>query len=185
MHHLDLAIVILSGLALILIAVMSGKKGRWYCNWLCPVGIILGIISKFSFYRITITEQKCNSCVLCEKTCKAGCIDSKHKIVELDRCISCFNCIKNCRQFSVEYKRDWGQPDKISRIDQSKRNFVHLLFAAAGSILIMPIRGAAEFFAPQKIVKKYPITPPGSENVTHFNNACIACHLCVSNCRIK
>jgi ferredoxin len=31
-------------------------------------------------------------------------------------------------------------------------------------------------------VKNYPVSPPGSKSIRHFNNNCTACHLCISVC---
>jgi ferredoxin len=32
------------------------------------------------------------------------------------------------------------------------------------------------------VTKEYPVTPPGSMSIPHFNDFCTACHLCVTAC---
>jgi ferredoxin-type protein NapF len=88
----------------ILIIYLSVFKGRWYCNVICPVGTLLGIFSRFSFFRIRMDEMACTSCGLCAKECKAGCIDVKEKKVDFSRCVACFDCIGACPEHGIGYK---------------------------------------------------------------------------------
>ncbi|MGE5797360.1 MAG: 4Fe-4S binding protein, partial [Ignavibacteria bacterium] len=52
-------------------AFLSYKYGRLFCNTICPVGALLGFISKFSFYKISAESESCRGCRLCERACKA------------------------------------------------------------------------------------------------------------------
>jgi NosR/NirI family nitrous oxide reductase transcriptional regulator len=42
---------------------------RPYCRYLCPYGALLGLLSKVSRYRVTITPTECVQCRLCEDAC--------------------------------------------------------------------------------------------------------------------
>ncbi|PKP21145.1 MAG: 4Fe-4S ferredoxin [Bacteroidetes bacterium HGW-Bacteroidetes-21] len=48
---------------------------RPYCRFLCPYGVILGLVSRFSFKHMTITPAECINCKLCEKSCPYGAIN--------------------------------------------------------------------------------------------------------------
>jgi Fe-S-cluster-containing hydrogenase component 2 len=48
--------------------------GRAYCRFLCPYGVIMRVLSKFSKWRITITPKDCIQCRLCEESCPFGAI---------------------------------------------------------------------------------------------------------------
>lgn len=48
--------------------------GRLYCRYLCPYGVLLGWISRFSFRHATITPTGCINCRLCEHACPFDCI---------------------------------------------------------------------------------------------------------------
>ena len=46
---------------------------RFYCRFICPTGAFLGIISRFSIWRIGKTRSECINCKMCEKACEGGC----------------------------------------------------------------------------------------------------------------
>jgi len=49
--------------------------GRPYCRYLCPYGAILGVLSRFSRWHVSIPPDKCINCRLCEDVCPYGAID--------------------------------------------------------------------------------------------------------------
>jgi len=48
---------------------------RPYCRFLCPYGVLLNWISRFSRRHITITPSNCIQCRLCEESCPYDAID--------------------------------------------------------------------------------------------------------------
>ena len=48
---------------------------RPYCRFLCPYGVLLNWISRFSWIHITITPATCIQCRLCEDSCPYDAID--------------------------------------------------------------------------------------------------------------
>ncbi|MCX7797590.1 MAG: 4Fe-4S binding protein [Melioribacter sp.] len=185
----NLAPFIISLLFFLLISYMAYKNGRLYCNTICPVGTLLGLISKFSLYKITINKEECLSCGLCERDCKANCIDSESKAVDMSRCVMCFNCISQCPTEGIIYshkKHSKQKEYKLELIDESKRNF---LFLVAGYITALsPIFAQVKKQITIKknstvpIFRENAISPPGSISIKRFNSICTACHLCISTC---
>lgn len=86
-----------------IIAVMAVKYGRLWCNTLCPVGTLLGCLSRFALFRVHIDDSACVGCGRCEKVCKASCLDSKGHQADASRCVACFNCISVCRHQAVTF----------------------------------------------------------------------------------
>jgi len=171
----------------IFVSVMAYKKGRLYCNTVCPVGTLLGYISKFSFFRIIINKDECLSCGACAKDCKAGCINSKEKTVDMSRCVACFDCLTSCPTDGLLYDFKFRKTKVINdTIDQNKRDFFNSTALYLLSFSTLSAQAAKNILITKKstkqIFKKSAISPPGSIGVDRFNGKCTACHLCVSSC---
>ena len=75
------------GLAVLLLATVFVRN--LYCRFLCPVGALLGVISKLTVFKIKRWSE-CNTCKICEKTCEWGAIRGP-KIIESE-CVRCDDC---------------------------------------------------------------------------------------------
>jgi polyferredoxin len=91
-------------ISLVLIIAFAVLRGRLYCNTLCPVGAILGFVSKFSLFKIKLDDSKCTSCGKCEKACKAECISASENKIDYSRCVMCFNCKDVCSSDAVQIR---------------------------------------------------------------------------------
>lgn len=178
---------------LITLVLMTFYRGRLFCNTLCPVGALLGLISKISIFRIKINEPECNSCWRCTFNCKAGCIQADEKKVDMSRCVACMNCMTSCPKSGIMYKFAWQKNMTIEKASEdntrntniAKRKFIAgtLLFTLGLSKYIRSqntIQPEKETTIPEE--KDFTVLPPGSKNFDHFNRFCTSCHLCVSAC---
>jgi polyferredoxin/Fe-S-cluster-containing hydrogenase component 2 len=174
---------------------MSARHGRLYCNTLCPVGTLLGLVSKFSLVKIGIDADSCRSCGRCAQSCKASCIDVKTKSVDVNRCVACFNCISGCPDQAMVFRPGFWFNSQLAielrhgkEIVRDRRNFV--LAMAVGGIGMASARAHASpeilpvQTRPSTIPenKNSPISPPGSISIARYTTICTACHLCVSAC---
>jgi polyferredoxin len=167
-----------------LILFMSVRCGRLYCNTLCPVGTLLGLISRLSLFKFGIEQTSCHECIRCEGICKAGCIDPQTAIIDQSRCVNCFNCLDACPQSVVSYRPSWVKAEG-STWSPARRGFLIGSVAAAGSALFMFNSNIRNLLGTAHASQSPPITPPGSVSVEHFTQSCSACHLCVSACPTK
>lgn len=90
--------------ALTVFIVLVVFRGRLFCNTLCPVGALLSLISRYSFFRISFDKTACTHCGNCEHTCKAEAIDSRNLTIDASRCVDCFNCISSCAKGGLQYR---------------------------------------------------------------------------------
>jgi polyferredoxin len=93
--------LVVSLLTFLLIGFFAARYGRTFCNTLCPVGTVLGMVSRFSMFKFRVNEETCNQCGVCARNCKASCIDSKHETVDDSRCVACFNCTTVCTKKAI------------------------------------------------------------------------------------
>ena len=192
LKNLSIPAIVFSFLLLFCIVWMTLKRGRLFCNSICPVGALLGILSKYSLYKIKIDESVCSNCGLCSLKCKAECIDTKNKTIDYSRCVGCFNCLTACRSNGIKLEflpisgKNLKQKNKISK------NRRYLIGGMLSGFLALPGitslaqnrkgRGLGRKRSSNEIKKTTPVTPPGAISVEHFTQYCTACHLCVSAC---
>jgi ferredoxin-type protein NapF len=170
---------------------MSFFHGRLYCNTICPVGTLLGLLSKLSLYKINLDKSTCTRCGKCAVVCKAGCIDFRNMSLDFDRCVGCFNCLDTCDTDSIKYRSAF-KPVRKHETDKSansKREFIAKSILFAIGLLGLPKSLKANIRTMQakdsNLIpehKNYPVSPPGSISLKHFNDHCTACHLCISVC---
>ena len=173
---------------LIGIGLLAWRNGRTYCNTICPVGTLLGFISRYSIFRIQFDDSKCNSCGLCTMNCKASCINSKDKEVDYSRCVTCFNCVEACNRNAMHYA-PYNRSKKTSiqqlqeNIDESKRRFLSAtIITATAATGLLAQKVALPLDGKRSIKRNLPIVPPGGLRVDNLQEKCISCHLCVSKC---
>lgn len=176
---------------LLVVGVLSWRRGRTYCNTICPVGTILGVLSRVSIFKIRFDGAKCKNCGLCARNCKSSCIDHAAKTVDHSRCVACFNCIDACKSGGIKYglsaKKMKHETVEAQASGLSRRHMFSMLgaFAVANTLKAQQVNvdGGLADIADKKVPqRKTPIVPAGAEGIKHFDSHCTACQLCVSAC---
>lgn len=179
---------------LLVLGILSWRNGRTYCNTICPVGTLLGFVSRYSVFRPVIDTSKCNSCGLCARNCKSACIDSRNHSVDYSRCVSCFDCVEVCRRGAISYRcrfsssdKTEGQGSESSTCDESRRRFMGAVFAIGAGITANAadkvVDGGLAVIEDKKIPKrKTRIVPPGARSINNLSSHCTACQLCIAAC---
>ena len=193
-HHVD--VWLKSGLllavaiaTLVVVGLCALLWGRAWCNTVCPVGTVLGFVSRFSLFRPRIDADKCVSCGRCERRCKASCIDSKAKSIDHSRCVACMDCIDTCKLGALHYSRGKATPAEAqaTAVDGGRRKFLATTAAvvATGAVKAqeMKVDGGLAVIEDKKIpTRATPLKPAGSVGLSHFTKHCTACQLCVAEC---
>jgi len=101
-----LAFGIVTWIYLIFMLALGYWVPRPFCRFLCPYGVLLGVISFFSFKPRHIKEDNCVHCGMCEKACptQAITIDRKTKYAYLSNydCIQCNRCNVSCKKDAIK-----------------------------------------------------------------------------------
>lgn len=98
-------LVALSAALLALILALAVWKGRFWCNTACPVGTVLGLLSRFSLLKPKIDFSKCVKCGMCERACKARSIDISRGTIDRTTCVACFDCGAACKKGALTWSR--------------------------------------------------------------------------------
>ena len=179
------------------IAVLAWRNGRTYCNTICPVGTVLGLVSRFSLLRPTIDTSKCNACGLCGRRCKASCINSKHHAIDYSRCVACMDCIDTCKHGAIKLRLRTRTATKSpaaekpavtpEQIDTARRTFITATAMVAATSALKAqekkVDGGLAVIEDKKIPNRATlIVPPGAWSARHFAQHCTGCQLCVQAC---
>lgn len=177
-----------AALTLIVLGSLAFRNGRTYCNTICPVGTVLGFLSRFSLMKPVIDTSKCNGCGLCARNCKAACINSKEHTIDYSRCVACFDCINKCHQEAISYTlRKTAVKKEDIKPDESRRQFLSVSVAVASAAALhaqeKTVDGGLAVIEDKKIPsRKTKIVPPGAQSIANLTSHCTACQLCVSAC---
>jgi ferredoxin len=176
-----------SGMALGLLVLVAGSaitRGRLWCNSACPVGAVLGFVSKFAWFRLQIADSACVACSMCERVCPAQCIDFRNHRIDHSRCVMCLDCVSSCKRSGIHFQSAW----KKRRRAPTAENIPPPLpavprRAVLGSLAAWPVAAlAAAPAVPPSHRNRRAVLPPGAGSLARFRNLCTACQLCVTNC---
>ena len=99
----------LVNLLLLFLLGFFASKGRAYCQFLCPIGAVDGLVNRLGAYfrftrRIRVERSRCTGCNNCARACMTGAIRMVDQIAVVDQlsCMSCHECVDVC---------DWGAID--------------------------------------------------------------------------
>jgi MauM/NapG family ferredoxin protein len=162
------------GLIFFGLIMLNMYKRRFFCNYLCPLGALYGLVSKFSLFNLK-TNKECISCKACANNCTYN--GSPFENYMKTECMTCFNCVDDCPTDAVDVS--FAPPKKENRttIDIGRRTMmgsaVSALFAAT-----LP-----RFFvhAKPKMIHRF-LRPPGSVKETEFLEKCVRCGQCMHVC---
>lgn len=176
-------------ITLVVLGILAWRNGRTYCNTICPVGTVLGFLSKYSLFKPVIDTSKCNGCGLCARNCKAACINSKEHEIDYSRCVACMDCIGKCHQGAISYtiRKKSHTSVKEQQPDNSRRQFLTTTAVVAATTAIKAqektVDGGLAVIADKKIPERATrIVPPGAKSLRNMAQHCTACQLCVSAC---
>ena len=178
----------------ILLAFLSWKWGRIWCNSICPAGSLLSLISRFSLFAPVIDKDKCRNCRLCEKRCKSSCISIDDHKIDYSRCVVCLDCLDECRHDALRYKFRYGK-NTLRPVSDSggtgrdnpqdtngRREFLKTGASAIGAVALGSMTAQASAAIGSATGGRTPLKPAGSQSLKHFSDHCIACQLCVGAC---
>lgn len=180
---------IIALITFIIIGILAWRNGRTYCNTICPVGTVLGFVSRFSFFHPTINSDKCKNCGLCSRQCKAACIDYKNHKVDLSRCVACMDCLGSCKHGALTLCPSSAKASSSTEGDESTSRRAFLAgtatLAVATAVKAQQKKvdgGLAVIVDKKKPERATSIVPAGAWSAREFARHCTGCQLCVSAC---
>ena len=164
------------GFIFLVILFLNRIRPRFWCRTLCPLGALLGILSRLSILKLEKDPNACTNCNLCMKNCQGAASPKPDLIWENSECVTCFNCFETCPENAIAFRFKW--PLKQNRgPDMGRRAVLGGLTAGIALPLFGGLDGQGYRVPDPRLIR-----PPGSLEEKAFLELCQRCGLCMKVC---
>lgn len=164
---------------LVIVLLLNLFERRLWCRYLCPLGALVGLGSKFSWVKRRVNQVSCVQCGDCAALCTMGAISSEHGFTsDPAECIMCMDCAAPCPKTAITFERGpavgWN-----FEFDPTRREALATfgISAAAVGLLALDVGNV-------KAAKTSVLRPPGAQG-DDFLAKCIRCDQCIQGCPNK
>ena len=155
------------------IALLALFNRRFWCRFICPLGAVFALVSRYSVFKRVVDPDKCIACNKCVKNCRMGAILEGGLSEYRGECVECFTCRDVCPVDAVSF-RPVMKGTAQEPVNLSRRGFLWSLGAGLAAVPIVRLsRGGSE---------RVPIRPPGVADIDSFMQKCLRCGQCMRVC---
>lgn len=165
----------LIGFIFFLALVLNLMLPRFYCRFICPLGALYGLLSRYAVWRVGKKELACSDCQFCEKNCEGACQPASQ--IKINECVLCMNCLDECHHNLVGYHLYPSAAGETAAPDMTRRQ---LILSAVSGLTAAPVLRLDGYLSANWNPKV--IRPPGALNESAFLERCIKCGQCMRIC---
>jgi polyferredoxin len=159
----------LSALILFAILWLERYESRNWCRNLCPLGTLLGLMSRLSPFN-RLPASLCGDCRLCSDLCPTS---FDREILRKEECILCMECLLRCPNKKVGFRLASPAVTGIGPV-MERRVFVG---GIAGGFLLSRLFRFRDPSAQGRLIR-----PPGVRDEGAFLEKCVRCGECMKVC---
>ncbi|MDH5768926.1 MAG: 4Fe-4S binding protein, partial [Nitrospirota bacterium] len=163
------------GVLFFLILGLNLMERRFWCRYLCPLGALLGLLSRYALLKRSVSEG-CTSCETCASVCQGNAAPDKRENWRNTECFYCWNCDDICPQNAVSFGFSTKGP--VSEMDLGRRRVIVSMLSGVGAVPLLRIGPLSKSgFLNPKLIR-----PPGSLEEKEFLKRCVKCGECMKVC---
>jgi polyferredoxin len=156
------------------ILLLNRLAPRFWCRYLCPLGALLGLVSKVSVFRRTVTAD-CRQCAVCQRECPVGAIrPEKGYTSDPTECIMCMDCQEDCSKKAISF-RPVLKPAEWTAYDPNRRQALEVFGASLVGLAVLQADEITTHDSP------FHILPPGGLE-SDLLAKCVRCGDCMRAC---
>ncbi len=154
---------------------LNAVRPRFWCRYLCPLGGLLGLVSRISLVQHAVNTDTCTACQRCARTCSVEAISSSQTFVaDPAECTLCLDCLEVCPTSAISFRKGWPPTDPVPE-GMPRRQVLASVAAIAigvGLLRLAPVLGSS---------KPPSLRPPGTSE-PDLRNKCTRCGQCINVC---
>jgi polyferredoxin len=166
----------LLGLLFVFIMALNFRVTRFWCRAICPLGALLGTVSRWSILGLHKDPAACDNCNRCLLACQGGDDPIGGVPWRKSECHLCLNCLDACPHHGLAFK---FFPNSVVLEGPNLNRRKALTSIAAGAALI-PLMRSTTGFASDKNDRL--LRPPSALEESDFLTRCVRCGECMKIC---
>ena len=167
----------------IAILAMGSVSRRWWCRNMCPLGALLGVLSRFSIIRRVVNDG-CIHCKKCISDCRTGAIMEDPTQYRAAECVYCYSCTNVCPVQVTTIVPTLAKKGYHPELDLTRRRTIQAvgigsLFALLGGT---NVAAKTSRVGKVKVSSELLVRPPGALPEDEFVDRCVRCSECMKVC---
>ena len=159
----------------IFVIALNFRITRFWCRALCPLGALLGLVSRWSIFGLAKHAEHCKDCNRCLLRCQGGDDPIGGVPWHQSECLLCLNCVDECPEHSLRF--EWFPAQKAAGANLQRRK---VLTGLAAGVALVPLARSTPGFTVQRHERL--LRPPGALDEEFFLSRCIRCGECMKVC---
>jgi polyferredoxin len=168
------------GILFLVILAASLRITRLWCRAICPLGALLGAVSRWSVLGLDKDPEACNNCNRCLLHCQGGDDPIGSSPWRKSECLMCMNCVGSCPDHALTFRffRPKSNVAKeVSSPDLGRRRTITGLVAGAAAVPLLRANTGLGKSRNERLLR-----PPGALDEPDFLGRCIRCGECMKVC---
>jgi polyferredoxin len=164
------------GVLFLLILWASMRITRLWCRSICPLGALLGAVSRWSILGLHKDASSCDKCNRCLLHCQGGDDPIGGAPWRKSECLMCMNCVGSCPHGSLQF-RFFRKEHEVATPDVGRRRALTGLAAGVAAVPLMRTNTGLGKSRHERLLR-----PPGAVDESDFLSRCIRCGECMKVC---
>jgi polyferredoxin len=164
------------GVVFLLILALNLRITRFWCRAVCPLGALLGLLSRWSVLGLAKRPGNCDNCNRCLLHCQGGDDPLPGVPWRKPECHFCMNCVADCPRQGIAFK--FFAREHTRALPDLRRR--HALTGLAAGVAAVPLLRASAGLSADHHERR--LRPPGALDEKTFLARCIRCGQCLKVC---